>query len=213
MPPTEPLDNLGGNELELVWRFDQAMAILQHMHPQYRTATELMLLTGISASEIAGLAAADVEGDYILIQTFIARKREKKHGKTKYRRRRIPITRSIRACLDKALAEPNGIRLFQTATGLPFQEGTFRQNYWIPALKKAGLPYKKPYSTRHTFAAWSMAVGVNPTKLVNLMGHGSKKMVFEVYGNYTEGLEEDREKILAFMGEDFLSKAKALTNK
>jgi integrase len=105
------------------------------------------------------------------------------------------------------------VGLFRTAKGLPFLEGTFRQNYWIPALRKAGLPYKKPYSTRHTFAAWSMAVGVMPTKIASLMGHGSKKMVYEVYGNYTEGLEADREKILDFMGRDFLDKTKALSGK
>jgi integrase len=27
------------------------------------------------------------------------------------------------------------------------------------------------------------------------MGHASKQMVFEVYGNYVEGLEEDAEQI------------------
>ena len=37
------------------------------------------------------------------------------------------------------------------------------------------------------------------------MGHGSKQMVYEVYGNYVEGLEEDREKILNYFGEDFVA--------
>jgi integrase len=27
------------------------------------------------------------------------------------------------------------------------------------------------------------------------MGHNSKKMIYEVYGNYVEGLEKDKEKI------------------
>ena len=41
-------------------------------------------------------------------------------------------------------------------------------------------------------------------KLVRLMGHGSKKMVYEVYGDYIEGLEEDAWKILAYFGRDFI---------
>lgn len=46
-------------------------------------------------------------------------------------------------------------------------------------------------------------------KLVRLMGHGSKKMVYEVYGDYIEGLEEDFWKILAYFGKDFIeTKAK-----
>ena len=36
------------------------------------------------------------------------------------------------------------------------------------------------------------------------MGHGSKEMVYEVYGNYVEGLETDAGKIFGYFGKDFL---------
>ena len=36
------------------------------------------------------------------------------------------------------------------------------------------------------------------------MGHGSKKMVYEVYGDYIEGLEQDAWKILEYFGRDFI---------
>jgi integrase len=36
------------------------------------------------------------------------------------------------------------------------------------------------------------------------MGHGSKKMVYEVYGDYIEGLEEDIWQILDYFGRDFV---------
>ncbi|WP_156912175.1 hypothetical protein [Citrifermentans bremense] len=39
--------------------------------------------------------------------------------------------------------------------------------------------------------------------LVNLMGHASKQMIYELYGRYVEGLEQDRLKILAYFGRDF----------
>jgi integrase len=57
---------------------------------------------------------------------------------------------------------------------------------------------------RHTFAAWSLTLGIDMNKLVRLMGHGSKKMVHEVCGDYIEGLEEDAWKILEYFGRDFL---------
>ena len=47
---------------------------------------------------------------------------------------------------------------------------------------------------------------MHPNRLVKLMGHGSKKMVYETYGQYVEGLEEDAEKILAYYGTDFVRK-------
>lgn len=36
------------------------------------------------------------------------------------------------------------------------------------------------------------------------MGHASKQMVYEVYGNYVEGLESDADKIYSYFGADFL---------
>ena len=36
------------------------------------------------------------------------------------------------------------------------------------------------------------------------MGHGSKKMVYEVYGKYVEGLETDAGNILGYFGKDFI---------
>lgn len=45
---------------------------------------------------------------------------------------------------------------------------------------------------------------MNPNQLVPLMHYGGKKMVYETYGEYPAGLAQDKEKILAFMGEDFL---------
>lgn len=40
------------------------------------------------------------------------------------------------------------------------------------------------------------------------MGHASKQMVYEVYGNNVEGLEEDAEAIYNYFGEDFITSRK-----
>jgi integrase len=59
------------------------------------------------------------------------------------------------------------------------------------------------YSIRHTYAAWSLAIGIHPNKLVSRMGHSSKQMIYEIYGKYVEGIEEDADKIRAYFGYDF----------
>lgn len=38
------------------------------------------------------------------------------------------------------------------------------------------------------------------------MGHASKQMIYEVYGRFIEGLDEDRETIIEYFGEDFINK-------
>lgn len=40
------------------------------------------------------------------------------------------------------------------------------------------------------------------------MGHASKQVVYEVYGNYVDGLEEDAEAIMSYFGEDFIKSQK-----
>jgi len=52
----------------------------------------------------------------------------------------------------------------------------------------------------HTFAIWSLVAGVHPERLVKLMGHGSKQMVYEAYGRYAEGIEHNADKLKDYLG-------------
>ena len=141
--------------------------------------------------------------DHILIRNSIVRKVEKQKLKTKYRERRLPITDSLRERLEIVLARAKGEYVFTTRSGRTFDVDSFRKNAWTTALRRAGVGYRVPYTTRHTFAAWALTIGMNPNKLAKRMGHGSKKMVYEVYGNYVEGLEKDAGKILEYFGSNF----------
>ena len=99
-----------------------------------------------------------------------------------------------------------------TKAGTLFRPANFRKDIWEKAQKASGISDKVPYSLRHSFAAWALTLGIDMNRLVRLMGHGSKQMVYEVYGDYIEGLEEDHGKILAYFGPDFLTpKQKART--
>ena len=93
--------------------------------------------------------------------------------------------------------------LFTMKSGRIFDVDSFRKNPWTSAFKKAKLQYKVPYTMRHTFAAWALTLRIDPNRLVSLMGHGLKEMVYEVYGNYVEGLETDAGKISGYFGKDF----------
>jgi integrase len=188
-----------------VFRYDDWRLLLTHMDPWYVPIAEFMILTGAISSEIAGLRKSDVKDDHILIQNTIVRKREKQKTKTKYRSRKIPITQAIRKRLDIALTRSTGDYVFTKPTGDKFHAANFNNNVWIKAFNKAGLPHKVPYCMRHSFAAWSLTLKVDMLRLVSLMGHKDKKMIFEVYGNYVEGLERDIEKILNYFGSDFIA--------
>ena len=188
----------------VVFRFDEWKQIVENIEPYYRPVAESMIMTGMIGSEIAGLRKRDILDHHIVIQNSIVRKHEKADLKTEYRSRRLPISAALRERLETVLSRSQGEYVFTMKTGRIFDVDSFRKNPWTSALKKAGIPYKVPYTTRHSFAAWALTIRMDPNKLVNLMGHGSKEMIYEVYGNYVEGLETDAGKILEYFGKDFI---------
>ncbi len=211
--PEDPIDEAEDslNPAPPVWRFGEVLKILAEINKMFLNVTIFMFLTGLSASEIAGIRTKDIQGGELLIRNFVPRRQpSKKRGKTRYRRRAIPITKAIRKCLDTALEtfsdreaeEGNEDYLFLSKEGKHFSCSIYYEN-WVGAVKRAGLSYKRPYSTRQTFAAWSLVLGKQPTELVKNMGHGSKKMVYEEYGEWAKGLGEDKNKIRKFMGDDY----------
>jgi integrase len=110
----------------------------------------------------------------------------------------MPVSPPLRRVLDELGARAKGEFLATLPDGLPLRARVF-WTAWKNGLKRAGLPYRRPYAARHTFAIWSLVTGVHPERLVRLMGHASKQMIYEVYGRYTEGLEEDAEVIREYL--------------
>ncbi len=161
-------------------------------------------MTGMIGSEVAGLRKQDILGDHMLIQNSIVRNHEKTDLKTEYRSRKLFITEALHDKLDTVLNRSKGKYVFTMKSGRNYDVDSFRKNPWTTAFKKADIPYKVPYTMRHTFAAWALTIRMDPNRLVNLMGHGSKKMIYEVYGNYVEGLEKDAGKIIGYFGRDFI---------
>lgn len=115
----------------------------------------------------------------------------------------MPITKALQERLDISLARSEGPYVFTMEDGSTFNNNIVRDSVWEPALEKAGVKYRVPYALRHSHAAWSLSVGMSPERVIFRMGHGSKQMVYEVYGKYISGIEDDKEKIRDYFGEDF----------
>jgi integrase len=196
-----------------VFRFDEWVKVIRNIDPHHRPVAEFMIMTGMIGSEIAGLKKSAIKEDRICINNSIVRNHEKAQLKTEYRKRDIPMTEVLKKIIDSVVDRPDSEYVFTTKNGRCFDVDSFRKNAWTTALKKTGVEYRVPYTTRHTFAAWSLTLKMDPNKLVSLMGHGSKKMVYEVYGKYVEDLETDAGKIFEYFGNDFnpLQSKKALS--
>lgn len=193
-----------------VFRFAEWNRILTAMDPFYIPIAEIMILTGMIGSEMAGLRKMDIVGNVIhVVNSIVPRRkskerREKEELKNEFRSRDLRITKAIRRRLDIVIARSSSDYVFTMKDGSPFDPNNFCQGAWETAFRRAKLPYKKPYTTRHSFAAWSLTIRIDPNRLVYLMGHNSKKMIYETYGEYVEGLEEDFGFIRDYFGDDFI---------
>jgi integrase len=88
-------------------------------------------------------------------------------------------------------------------TGEPwaYSKITDVRGFWQTALKRCGIRYRRPYSTRHTYATLGLMSGANPAFLAKQLGH-SLEMFFNVYADWINGSDDDREmaKIEAALG-------------
>lgn len=192
----------------------------QHYHPVLE-----LLLMGMIGSELEALQKRHVKENALQIRCAVVRDKDGKaylkyKPKNWYRKRELPLTARLRSLLDQEAAASNASGLVSFADGIelpahcflltmkdgrPFNYDSFRKTVWDKAIKKAGLDARVPYAARHTFVQWALLIGVNKNRLVDLMGHSTKKMIDEVYGVYRKGLIEEQQLILDYLGEDFLA--------
>lgn len=187
-----------------VYRYDEIVKILDCMDPHYMAISKFFLITGLMSSELAGIKKDAIADNQLSVSYKVTRVEEGHHLKNEYRTREIPITHKMGEILNAMASKNSGDFVFTLKNGKPFTDVAFRK-VWMAASKKAGVEYRKPYTTRHTFVAWARVLGIYKDRLVNLMGHNSTKMVEEVYGRYVKKLEQDHDDILRFFGEDFLA--------
>lgn len=55
---------------------------------------------------------------------------------------------------------------------------------WVPAMKKAGVRYRRPYQTRHTYASMMLSAGEHPMWVAKQLGHTDWTMIARVYGRW-----------------------------
>ncbi len=200
LPKTEKKDRLA-------LRFSDWQTFLENLEEHYRPIAELMILTGMIVSELAALTKESIQGEYLKLTSSYVLKNDKASMKTAFRKRDIYITDAIRKQLDMLTQRATSPYIVTNSRGTRLHSTDFAK-VWKKAVDQANIEPMTSYTARHSFAAWSLTIGINPLRLVSLMGHASKQMVYEVYGNYVEGLEEDAEAIYNYFGEDFITPRK-----
>lgn len=197
---SNPLDRIALNKLlattakkseYVVDPFDAAekQAILGAADGQARNLYQFALWTGLRTSELIALEWGDVDWVHgcVKVQRAVVVKQEK-GTKTAAGTRDVLLLPAARAALEaqKLHTFLAGHRVFHNPkTGAPWEtDAQIRKTSWLYVLKKAGVRYRNPYQTRHTYASTLLSKGENPWWVANQMGHVDVEMIFRHYGKW-----------------------------
>jgi integrase len=103
-------------------------------------------------------------------------------SKTRRQRRNVPLRRVVLAALASMPVRLDSPLLWPAPRGGHLDTDRWRERYWEPAVRAAGVPYFPPKDLRHVYASESIAADVDLFTLSRRMGT-SLKEIDETYGH------------------------------
>ncbi|MCH4306591.1 Arm DNA-binding domain-containing protein [Enterobacter asburiae] len=156
---------------------------------QWENLFRFAIHTGMRSSELCALRWKDI--DFIQKTAHVQNASVAgitKGTKTKAGTRKIELTNEAMLALSsqKPFSFMKDATVFEDPkTGKAWASAdAIRKKAWVPTLRKAGIRYRNPYQTRHTFATRHISQGVNLFWLAGQMGHKGPEMLFRHYGSY-----------------------------
>lgn len=188
--PVERVKNLP-NRFEEPHPFtpDEVSKILAVAPEQSRNLFEFAFWTGLRTSELIALEWGDVDlaKSVVRVRRASVQKRTKQ-PKTQSGERDVKLFPPAVEALtrQKAFTFLVGERVFHNPrTNKPWEtDGQIRKTAWAPVLKRAGVLYRNPYQTRHTYASTLLSAGENPLWVAQQMGHKDWGMIRRRYGRW-----------------------------
>lgn len=168
---------------------DEVKAILNALPEQGKNLIQFAFCTGLRTSELIALEWGDI--DWITGKVRVRRasvNKNIKFPKTKAGERDVKLFPLAIEALNnqkKFTYLADGQIFNNPRTNTPWEtDGQIRKTLWQPALKKAGVLYRNPYQTRHTYASTLLSMGANQLWLANQMGHKDWGMIRKHYGRW-----------------------------
>lgn len=171
---------------------EERAAILGKLEGQNRNLVEFAFWTGLRTSELCALDWTDIDW----IKEVIVVSKAMTQGMTKPERgtktsaglREVkllaPALEALRA--QKVHTFIKGEEVFQRpSTGERWSgDQALRHRMWIPALKRAGVRYRNPYQTRHTYATMMLMAGEHVMWVAKQMGHSDWGLTAKRYSRW-----------------------------
>lgn len=158
--------------------------------------------------EVARVTARAAPGGPLKLGT------EVKKPKTKAGERDVDLTQGAWEALQRQRSRTRlqGTHVWRDARyGLPWRSEEALRKRFGTILKRAGVRYRNPYQTRHTFASVLLAAGYDPRWVAVQMGHETTEMLERHYSKWIKQGATDRAELAAFFSHASPTVAKTAT--
>ncbi|MFT4171792.1 MAG: site-specific integrase [Rhodocyclaceae bacterium] len=180
--PTDDIDPFSADE--------QRAIVDACRHDQVRNLFQFAFWSGLRTSELVALEWGDVDWRRGLVRVSRAQTQAADEAEVTKTRRSTRDVKLLAPALEALQAQKAhtfmaGGRVFHDPRyNTPWDGDQPIRGMWIPALRLAGVRYRNPYQTRHTYASMMLTAGENPVWVANQMGHSDTTMIFRNYGRW-----------------------------
>ncbi len=172
---------------------EEVVLIVKMAEGPFRNLVQFAFWTGLRTSELIGLEWGDV--DWKRGAIFVSRaivRNVVKETKTKAGMREVKLLEPAREALEAQKEHsllPEGRIFTNPITRAPWNDDTVILRHWQSVLRRAGVCYRNPYQTRHTYANLLLSAGENPMWVASQMGHADWGMIRKRYGRWIPSVD------------------------
>lgn len=172
---------------------DEMNRILGDVRADFRDYLIVKFFTGLRTSEIHGLRwkCIDFDRNEIKVRETFS-KAGFEYTKNDASQREIRMSSQVLYAIKRqqTITGAGGREglVFCNRKGQPIDDHNFCNRVWRPMLEDLGIPYRRPYDTRHTAATLMVAAGESPEWVARQLGHANTKMLFTVYSKFVPNL-------------------------
>lgn len=182
--------------------YSQIIDGFTQMHPHYLDFVRFVMGIGCRLGEAAGLRWGHLSDDCSKIWIGESWGRgERKTTKTN-RDRAFELSPALTDMLKARRPAGTGADdlVFSATEGGPIDDHNFRRRYWSPVLEAVGVPYRKPYSMRHSFISQAFDQGWSVSEIASITGNSEETIL----RSYTGGVR-GRAKLRSVWSQDEVS--------
>ena len=176
---------------------DEQQLILDALDGQNRNLIQFAFWSGLRTSELIALNWGDVdfETGYIDVNKALTQAADNPEApKTLAGKRKVkllePALQALKAQRCYTRLKNQEVFQYPKTNSRWTGDQAIRRTLWIPALKKAGVKYRKPYQTRHTYASMMLSAGENLLWVSKQMGHKNPAITLKAYGRFIKNNDD-----------------------